>query len=339
MQLTSTTTSDANTPDRKWARCQESNSGTRRGVDAGDIKAQSQHQDEHRYQCEQCQRCKNPGHSKTSLKWPIAARFVCGGKALLVYTLTATSIVGAFRHVDRQRMMQLAAPRCGGGHAASGDALIYLFVRIVQCASFAGDYPGGSDRCWAGNDCWRRLVRSEVHERCRPLVVGHPGILQRAIDLLHVNAQSSKLSTQIVWPRTATIWNRRRRRFFVLPIGSDDVVSAPVATIGDCRGGQAAYDALVTAARLALARQVDGIVTAPLDKAALWRAGHHYPGHTELLSQLCAVNDFAMMLYLGRDSKPQPPDGSPPHPNPLTGGEGKKAPPDWGWCMSRCTWH
>ena len=29
MQLTSTTTSDANTPDRKWARCQESNSGTR----------------------------------------------------------------------------------------------------------------------------------------------------------------------------------------------------------------------------------------------------------------------------------------------------------------------
>jgi 4-hydroxythreonine-4-phosphate dehydrogenase len=49
---------------------------------------------------------------------------------------------------------------------------------------------------------------------------------------------------------------------------------------------------------LALDGQVDGVTTAPLSKAALWRAGHHYPGHTELLAQLCGVDTFAMMLYL-----------------------------------------
>ena len=55
----------------------------------------------------------------------------------------------------------------------------------------------------------------------------------------------------------------------------------------------------VTAAvRLALEKQIDGIVTAPLSKAALHAAGHHYPGHTELLAEMCGVNDFAMMLYL-----------------------------------------
>ena len=42
----------------------------------------------------------------------------------------------------------------------------------------------------------------------------------------------------------------------------------------------------------------DGIVTAPLSKAALHAAAHFYPGHTELLADLCGVNDFAMMLYL-----------------------------------------
>jgi 4-hydroxythreonine-4-phosphate dehydrogenase len=66
----------------------------------------------------------------------------------------------------------------------------------------------------------------------------------------------------------------------------------------DPRGGQAAYDALVAATDLALARRVDAIVTAPLNKAALWQSGHHYPGHTELLAELCGVSDFAMMLYL-----------------------------------------
>ena len=45
-------------------------------------------------------------------------------------------------------------------------------------------------------------------------------------------------------------------------------------------------------------RQADGIVTAPLSKAALHAAGHFYPGHTELLAELCGVEDFAMMLYL-----------------------------------------
>ncbi len=44
--------------------------------------------------------------------------------------------------------------------------------------------------------------------------------------------------------------------------------------------------------------RVDAITTAPLHKAALWQAGHHYPGHTELLAELCGVDDFAMMLYL-----------------------------------------
>ncbi len=82
-----------------------------------------------------------------------------------------------------------------------------------------------------------------------------------------------------------------------LRTGSDDVLDLQPGTI-DARGGQAAYDALVSAAQLALAGRVEAITTAPLHKAALWQAGHRYPGHTELLAELCGVDDFAMMLYL-----------------------------------------
>ena len=83
-----------------------------------------------------------------------------------------------------------------------------------------------------------------------------------------------------------------------LKSGQDDVLDIAPGTV-DPRGGQAAYDSLIVAARAALAGHVDGLTTAPLHKAALWQAGHQYPGHTELLAELCGVNDFAMMLYLG----------------------------------------
>ncbi len=55
----------------------------------------------------------------------------------------------------------------------------------------------------------------------------------------------------------------------------------------------------MTAIRLALDGRVDAITTAPLQKEALHRAGHDYPGHTELLAHVCGVDDYAMMLYLG----------------------------------------
>ena len=49
---------------------------------------------------------------------------------------------------------------------------------------------------------------------------------------------------------------------------------------------------------MALSGDVDAVTTAPLNKAALHRAGHRYPGHTEILAERCGTPNFAMMLYL-----------------------------------------
>jgi len=132
--------------------------------------------------------------------------------------------------------------------------------------------------------------QAAVHTCCRPLVVGHPEIVDRAVRLLGTGARVVEVAS----PRDA---EPAPDTIPCLPAGPDDVVQVPAGTI-DERAGQAAYDALLVAARLALAGQVDAITTAPLHKAALWRAGHYYPGHTELLAELCGVDDFAMMLYL-----------------------------------------
>jgi 4-hydroxythreonine-4-phosphate dehydrogenase len=50
------------------------------------------------------------------------------------------------------------------------------------------------------------------------------------------------------------------------------------------------------ATRLALAGDVDGIVTNPISKAVLYQAGFAYPGHTEFLAALTGVGHSVMML-------------------------------------------
>lgn len=63
--------------------------------------------------------------------------------------------------------------------------------------------------------------------------------------------------------------------------------------------GRHAGDAIVRAVNLALSGKVDGIVTAPLDKAALLAGGYDYPGHTEMLAEL-THSRVAMMLASDR---------------------------------------
>ena len=61
--------------------------------------------------------------------------------------------------------------------------------------------------------------------------------------------------------------------------------------------GDLAYRCIAKATALAMAGDVQGIATAPLNKEALHLAGHLYPGHTELLAKLTGSRDFAMVLY------------------------------------------
>ena len=59
--------------------------------------------------------------------------------------------------------------------------------------------------------------------------------------------------------------------------------------------GKLAGLAIERAVEMAMAGEVDGIVTAPIDKSALLAGGYDYPGHTEMLAHLTGAR-VAMML-------------------------------------------
>ena len=68
----------------------------------------------------------------------------------------------------------------------------------------------------------------------------------------------------------------------------------------DPRGGEACFRFIEAAVRQALAGDIAGIVTAPINKAALNAAGHHYDGHTGMLAALTGAKSSFMLLTSAR---------------------------------------
>ena len=91
---------------------------------------------------------------------------------------------------------------------------------------------------------WSETV---VHEWCRPVVVGHPEIIRRAVDLWQMGLTVVEVdSPELARPSPDVIP--------CIPCGSSDVLAVAPGTL-DARAGQAAYDAVLAAIRLALAKQ------------------------------------------------------------------------------------
>jgi len=76
------------------------------------------------------------------------------------------------------------------------------------------------------------------------------------------------------------------------------LAAVPIGELS-AKAGDGAYRFVVEACRLAREGFVDGIVTAPLNKAAMQAAGHKWPGHTELLAHEFGVQNFSLVLSAG----------------------------------------
>jgi 4-hydroxythreonine-4-phosphate dehydrogenase len=79
----------------------------------------------------------------------------------------------------------------------------------------------------------------------------------------------------------------------------DPETPAPPLGAVSAEGGRFAYLAVERATRLAEQGRVAGLVTAPLNKAALNRAGHAFAGHTDMLASLTGASGSVMMLAHG----------------------------------------
>jgi len=133
------------------------------------------------------------------------------------------------------------------------------------------------------------VFNPEVQKVCRPIIIGSHDILEEAFRLAGQLFKPNVLtSVSLAEPAPGTI--------NIIDIGPVKDFRKEKAS---AEGGKASAACIKKAVELALNKQVDAIVTAPISKEAFKAAGLKWPGHTEMLAELTGTTDYAMMLAGG----------------------------------------
>jgi len=138
----------------------------------------------------------------------------------------------------------------------------------------------------------KALAEKHIYDICSPIVVGDPHIMKMAVDEVVKNALKINI---IATPAEASgIFGT----IDVLPLAGLDLTDFAYGKLSaNC--GEAAFRSVETVIRLAMAGELDGTVTAPLNKEAMNLAGHHYDGHTEIYAKFTGTDKYSMMLADG----------------------------------------
>jgi 4-hydroxythreonine-4-phosphate dehydrogenase len=133
------------------------------------------------------------------------------------------------------------------------------------------------DPCGVGPEIVvKALTRPEIHEVCRPVVVGDARVLRQAIDFCGIE----------------------REQLLQGVGGLVDLNNAAALPLGQVQAaaGRAAYEYIETSVQMALRGELDAIATAPIHKEALRAAGIDYIGHTEIFAGLTQTEDPLTMF-------------------------------------------
>lgn len=134
----------------------------------------------------------------------------------------------------------------------------------------------------------KALTNKEIYEKCIPIVVGDYEALQDAIHFSNLNLTLSEINAPSDAEGKHGVVEFINLNF--LKPGSWVYKENSVLC------GEASFQYVVCAIRLAMEGKVDAVITAPISKESINMAGHHYSGHTEIFAEYTGTRDYAMLL-------------------------------------------
>lgn len=134
----------------------------------------------------------------------------------------------------------------------------------------------------------RALNHKETYNQCRPIVTGDAEVIRLAIKALGLSLKVNAI---------------KKVQDALFKYGCIDVYDLACIDMSTFEFGKvspqcgnAAFVSIRKAIDLAMNNEVDGTVTAPLNKEALNLAGHHFDGHTEIYATFTQTKKYAMLL-------------------------------------------
>ena len=137
----------------------------------------------------------------------------------------------------------------------------------------------------------KALRRKELHRQALLVVIGDGKAMEQAVSIARSRLKIQAISsTDHAGDDPETI--------YVLDLKNINLKKLKHGRI-DPMPGKAAVEYIQKAVALAMEGRVGAIVTAPIHKEAINKAGFHYAGHTELLAHLTSTKEYAMLLAHG----------------------------------------
>jgi len=137
--------------------------------------------------------------------------------------------------------------------------------------------------------CVKALTKHEISKAARCLVIGDSQVLRYAVKV-------SKLPGTTIHP----ISDISEAKFTPNQIDVLDLknIDLPKLKMGEVSAmcGKASIEYIEKAVALAKAKKIDGLVTGPINKEAIHKAGFKFDGHTELLAKRTGTKKYAMLF-------------------------------------------
>ncbi len=118
----------------------------------------------------------------------------------------------------------------------------------------------------------------DIFRVCRPVILGDPGVLSKYLD-------KSIILNEIRSPEEAAGQNGRLDVIRLSSLEEADFVPGKPTP----SGGRAMVEYILSAVDMAVNGKISGLVTCPINKALMNRAGFNFDGHTELLAHLTKI--------------------------------------------------
>lgn len=129
----------------------------------------------------------------------------------------------------------------------------------------------------------KSLLDPKIYEFCHPLVIGDKTVIAQALPLVNSTAILQVIDNPLAGKyEVGTI--------DLIDLRNLDCSQRVMGTV-QAKCGQAAYDYIKMAVKLALNREVTAIATAPINKESLRAAQITQIGHTEILAELSHTSD------------------------------------------------
>ncbi|MFQ5598670.1 MAG: 4-hydroxythreonine-4-phosphate dehydrogenase PdxA [Nitrospiria bacterium] len=141
----------------------------------------------------------------------------------------------------------------------------------------------------------KALLNGDLYTTSHPFVIGDVAVMQNS-----ASAFAPQLDVHPIQKVSEAVFQKNRLE--ILDMDANSPKQRPdffQPGVLNPKAAAAAFNAIETAAALALAREIDAIATAPINKEGMKKIGFAFPGHTEFFAKAANEDHFGMMMTGG----------------------------------------